>query len=197
MSREPRSNGDMSPLKKLLLHSTIKPLNVLELGSGCGIVGIALSQLVPSCNVLLTDLSEAMDILDINIRESRLQMGSKIEAIQLDWDDELPASISKQKFDLILVSDCTYNADSLPSLVQTVSILTSLSNDAHVIVSMKVRHDSEAVFFELMSNAGLESVRHDTVELPDRTRKDIGIPLDRIEIYDFQLQVHPSQSRPD
>ena len=187
MDSNPSSDSDM-PFKKLMLSSTTKPLNILELGSGCGIAGIALSQSLPNCNVLLTDLPEAMKILEINIKESKPKPTSSAKAMELDWDNALPVSISEKKFDLILISDCTYNADSLPALVRTVSSLILLSKTAHVIVSMKVRHDSEAVFFELMSNAGLEQIRHDTIKLPDGTRYENERPLEKIEIYDFQLQ---------
>ena len=174
------------PLKKLLLSSTSKPLNALELGSGCGIVGIALSQLLPNCNVLLTDLPEAMDILRINTEGLDPKPGSKVEYVELNWEDELSTSLSEKEFDLILISDCTYNADSLPALVKTVSRLTSVSKEAHIVVSMKVRHDSEVVFFDLMSKAGLRSIRHDTVILPDKTRNEDE--LDKIEVYDFRLE---------
>ena len=91
-------------------------LNVLELGTGCGIVGMTLASVVPNCSVHLSDLPEAREIVERNITDSSLRLcdGSKLAFEELDWDHELPAwlALPDSKIDLVLASDCTYNADS-------------------------------------------------------------------------------------
>lgn len=91
-------------------------LNVLELGTGCGIVGMTLASVVPNCAVHLSDLPEAREIVEKNITDYSLQLGnaSKLSFEELDWDHELPARLARpdSKTDLVLASDCTYNADS-------------------------------------------------------------------------------------
>ena len=160
--------------------------NVLELGSGCGVVGISFAQMVPYSNVLLTDLPEAIDILNGNVSIAKPAYQSKLEITPLDWDPDLPSMVQKRIFNLILVSDCTYNADSLPSLVRTLSRLTSCFLDAYIIVSMKVRHPSEAVFFDLMSNSGLEITEHAVITMPDDYRSNTGLELETVDIYTFR-----------
>ena len=159
---------------------------MLELGSGCGIVGIGLAQLYPNSDVLLTDLPEAMGILACNIAQARPASGSKLSKVMLNWDDDLPKGVAEAQYDLFLVSDCTYNADSTPALVGTLRALYKKSPGASIIVSMKVRHSSEAIFFDLMNHAGFEVANETKFRLPDRYRSAIGQELETAEIYIFR-----------
>lgn len=67
---------------------------------------------------------------------------------------------------LVVVSDCTYNADSCPDLVQTLAQLSSCAASVTVLVAMKRRHDSEEVFFRLMEAAGFHISHKNCVDLP-------------------------------
>jgi hypothetical protein len=91
-------------------------LTVLELGTGCGIVGVTLASVLANCSVYLSDLCEARDIVEKNTTPRALQLGSgsTLAFVELDWDAELPASFTtaELKFDIVLAADCTYNPDS-------------------------------------------------------------------------------------
>ena len=171
-----------------ILHKDSHPINVLELGSGCGIVGKALAQLVCGCTVTLTDLPEAMEILNYNISTACVAQGSELVKQPLDWNYELPCGMQSAVFDLILISDCTYNCDSLPALIRTLSALVSLSPAIHVILSLKFRHTSEAVFFDLMAEAGFKIIEHVSIAMPDDCRIKVGLKLEMIDIYIFNHQ---------
>ncbi|EZF30522.1 family protein [Trichophyton mentagrophytes] len=140
--------------------------NVIELGAGCGIVGIALAQSLTDCSVLLTDLEEVRDIVSRNINMSNPAAGSKIDFQVLDWETSIPSRISEQQYDLIVVSDCTYNSDSLPALVDTMAALVDRSPQAVIIVALKRRHESETVFFEFMHRARLDVCSQTRIQLP-------------------------------
>ncbi|KAF1929589.1 uncharacterized protein M421DRAFT_4052 [Didymella exigua CBS 183.55] len=137
---------------------TTSTLGVLELGTGCGMVGMTLASVLPNCDVHLSDLPEAREIVETNIADCALQAsnGSNLSFFQLDWDDELPDWLTREhaKFDLVLAADCTYNSDSSPALVSTLRRLADLNKDVVVGIAMKMRHDSERVFFGLMKEAG-------------------------------------------
>lgn len=172
------SNATLPVLSELLQNPRDKPLQVLELGSGCGIVGIALAKLLPRCSVMLTDLPEAEDIVIQNIAAARPAHSSKIEYQNLDWDEPLPKDFCHEPIDLILVSDCTYNADSLPALVSVLDRLVQSSPSALILVALKRRHESEAIFFGLMQSAGLCQHKVHTLSLPSQHDQ-----LDRIELH--------------
>lgn len=152
-------SGPISVLSGLLQNPRSTPLHVLELGSGCGVVGIALAELLPQCSVFLTDLPEVEEIITHNIAAARPAPSSKVEFQTLDWDEPVSDDVFPDPLDLILISDCTYNADSLPALVSVLDQLVHRSPKAIVLVALKRRHESEAIFFDLMKSAGLCSER--------------------------------------
>lgn len=160
---------------------------VLELGSGCGIVGLEIAQLCPQSDVFLTDLPEAMEILNFNVREvtGSISNISNIATAILDWDDTVPMLIQKAEYDLVIISDCTYNSDSIPALVKTLAAVVDASPTASVVVSMKVRHDSEAIFFDLIGAAGFVKAEHCAITLPDRQRAEGDEALETVDIYVF------------
>ncbi|OJJ44635.1 hypothetical protein ASPZODRAFT_153542 [Penicilliopsis zonata CBS 506.65] len=158
-------------------------LHVLELGAGCGIVGISLAHLRSQTSVVLTDLPEVEEIVMRNISVSSPAKASGVKFETLDWDEEPPKRIRDTEIDLILVSDCTYNADSLPSLVSVLKHLTALSPRALILVALKRRHDSEAIFFDLMQSADLQALQQDSVLLPAAHGQ-----ADRIELHAYGRQ---------
>ncbi|KAG0156377.1 Methyltransferase-16, putative [Penicillium digitatum] len=163
-------------LKQVLSNVRNQPLQVVELGAGCGIAGIALASMLPNCSVLLTDLPEVEDIITRNINAARLATLSSLHYQNLDWDNP-PEELCPRPIELILVSDCTYNADSLPALVSTLDRLVRTSPEAIILVALKRRHDSETIFFDLMGSAGFTAVQ-DSVEIPSQ-HDDV----DEIEFY--------------
>ncbi|RAL63452.1 hypothetical protein DID88_003872 [Monilinia fructigena] len=116
------SVGSLSTLEKFL--DTQQDLNILELGAGCGIVGITLATLFfdKINKILLTDLPEASEILEKNITT----MASKSDASLcsyshqvLDWFEPLPEGVRDERWELVVVADCTYNPDVVSDLVLT------------------------------------------------------------------------------
>ena len=165
--------------------SQAKRPRVIELGSGCGIVGIGLAQRLPKADFVLTDLPEAMEILKHNISKARPAESTIVRAETLNWDQAIPERFLEDPFNLILVSDCTYNSDSIPALVRTMSGLIARSPFALILVAMKVRHSSEAVFFDLMKEAGLAIEDSFAIPLPNYW-SPADQELEKIEVYVFK-----------
>ncbi|KFY42102.1 hypothetical protein V494_02594 [Pseudogymnoascus sp. VKM F-4513 (FW-928)] len=126
---------------------------VLELGTGCGIVGITFALSVPASRVIATDLEEAAEITSDN-----LEQAANASYLNLDWSEPLPPRVASESFDLVLVADCTYNPDVVPYLVSTLANLINKSPAVLICLAMKVRHESEAVFFDLMTDHGIVQV---------------------------------------
>lgn len=142
--------------------------------------------MLPNCDVLLTDLPEAEEIITRNIDASSPSTSSSISFCVLDWEEAIPKSIEDRQFDLILVSDCTYNSDSIPALVKTLSALVERSPNAVIVLAMKPRHSSEPIFFDLMSGTGLNISGHTTTCLPVMQQSDDEERLDTVHIYVFE-----------
>jgi predicted nicotinamide N-methyase len=159
--------------------------NILELGAGCGIVGIALASSFPNCWVHLTDLVDAQDILSKNVGQATPARGSSLSHWTLDWSESLDVSFPRD-LDLIVVSDCTYNPDSSPDLVRTLTGLCSISPESTILIAMKRRHESEGVFFNLMEAASMQSLAQTVIELPHEVSNDDS-DQPKIELYLFRL----------
>jgi hypothetical protein len=182
-----------------------KSLNVLELGCGVGFLGIGLGALFPissrhgsgNSTILLTDLEDAEDRARSNIarlqRTRRKFSGKPSEVLyeNLDWQDgregKFGPLVQSRQWDLIVLSECTYNADTLSALVGTLSALHA-SNVAHmsgkqpsstrVFMATKPRHSSERVVFDMFTEAGWNILQTQVLPLPV-----IGDEAQSVEMY--------------
>ena len=182
-----------------ILASTLamQNLHILELGAGCGIVGITLSAFFSAhiSQCLLTDLPEASDILEHNLHLAHLPI---LSHQVLDWSLPLlpPQVGAGKRWDLVCVADCTYNPDVVPDLVGTLGRLRDSEEmgkgngkgegngmgrgEVKVLLAMKVRHESEMVFFELMEKEGFEILERGRIPLTV-----LGGEGEEIEIFVF------------
>lgn len=180
-------------LKKTLCQE--KDLDILEIGSGIGTLGIGLAQLFRSVvqdrtkatSILMTDLPEAEERVRANIARYRASApddtaASKedIDYEDLDWEDgrmgEFGPKVRSKLWDLIVLSDCTYNVDTIPALVQTLSQLHSAASKhpdcpqsgrlSRVMIGTKPRHWSEEAFVGLMGEEGWIVEEKEELPLP-------------------------------
>lgn len=173
----------MMPLfHQLLVGENRKDIKVVELGSGCGVAGIALAQIVPGSSVLLTDLEAAQEILTKNIDNASLPERSSLQQEVLDWNEPLSASKPHSNIDLLIVCECIYNADSCPTLIGILQQFMAFSPKIKILVVTKRRHDSETVFFDLMSKAGIQMLEQCVVPLPHHI-SDADPDTPQAEIY--------------
>ncbi|ORY12121.1 putative methyltransferase-domain-containing protein [Clohesyomyces aquaticus] len=193
-----------------------KRLQVLELGTGCGVVGLCLAQTIGSADVIASDLPEAKEIFSLNSRQTivaanlprsgspaadmtdgsfypnrreTITKDSTIMFQAIGWDKELPDLLNDwsgcrhcTQLDVIVAADCTYNPDSSPALVRTISQLVRNSPEAAVVIAMKVRHSSESVFFDLMYEAAFSKVHTESLQLPG----DEAVGEETAEVFVFR-----------
>ncbi|KAI1348990.1 putative methyltransferase-domain-containing protein [Xylaria sp. FL0043] len=180
--------------------------HVLELGSGVGILGITIAAILPKAaiaqghslkkaRVLLTDLEEAEERARSNIAraEAALSIDSidsasvAIEYENLDWDEgregRFGPLVAAMPWDLVALSDCTYNVDSLPALVGTLSALHTAKESHHgarnagpvkssVLLATKPRHSSEEALFGLLADQNWEHRVIKEISLPKIGEED-------------------------
>lgn len=108
--------------------------NILEVGSGTGIVGIV-AGLLGAKKVILTDLPYALDNLNVNIHNNRPENVDSFEvyAKKLDWFDphSYPAD---EQWDIIVGADVVWVEDLIIPLVNTLTTL------AHAHSSVLIAH---------------------------------------------------------
>ncbi|KAH8903610.1 hypothetical protein BR93DRAFT_918345 [Coniochaeta sp. PMI_546] len=172
-----------------------RDLNILEIGCGIGTLGIGLAQIFRSVaadrtgatSILMTDLPEAEERVMANISRFEASAvdaedGSKanIDYEVLDWEDgrigKFSAKVQSKLWDLIVLSDCTYNVDTIPALVQTLSQLHTMTSRhpdcpqsgwrSKVMIGTKPRHWSEEAFLGLMEDDGWAIGEKEHLPLP-------------------------------
>ncbi|KAL5606545.1 hypothetical protein BROUX41_002948 [Berkeleyomyces rouxiae] len=151
--------------------------------------------------IVLTDLSDAKEVAQHNIAMFNTAMKGLVAPSlayeNLDWFDCKEGVFGplvenrNQTWDLIIISDCTYNSDVIPALVGSLDKLHEIGiqnsgKGPQVLLSTKFRHDSETVFWDQMKAAGWEI--REKAEFPVA---NIGAPGEQIEVYLFAKQVAP------
>ncbi|KAL2266026.1 hypothetical protein VTJ83DRAFT_5378 [Remersonia thermophila] len=173
-----------------------------------------------SPHILITDLPEAEEKAQTNI--ARQQRGhhagnapapepASLDFEPLDWTDGqrgvFGPKAGARAWDLAVVCDCTYNTDTIPSLVGTLSAVHRMSAeksapgdeaapeealaagavpaavDTAVLVATKRRHESERSFFDLMAGEGWVVKESTEVPLPR-----LGGERQVVEVYLFRKQ---------
>ena len=90
--------------------------NVLELGAGCGAVGLSCAAL-GACHVALTDFDAGVvELLQENARNNYLRAGCDC----YELDVARPPGPPRAEFDLVVGSECVYYGacDAVPALVE-------------------------------------------------------------------------------
>eukprot|EP00928_Gymnodinium_smaydae_P066890 TRINITY_DN49855_c0_g1_i1.p1 TRINITY_DN49855_c0_g1~~TRINITY_DN49855_c0_g1_i1.p1 ORF type:complete len:234 (+),score=47.30 TRINITY_DN49855_c0_g1_i1:62-763(+) len=135
--------------------------SVIELGSGCGGVGMYLRRR-QAAPVVLTDVYRALPLLKRNVQANGLQADGQLELCALPWGTELarlPPSVTRRvPFDLAVAADCTYDfirpEQPAPTTDALLASLKMLARRALVCVS---RRPLEVEAFEAaLTRAGLD-----------------------------------------
>ncbi|KAK8109413.1 hypothetical protein PG999_007550 [Apiospora kogelbergensis] len=179
-------------------------IGILELGCGVGVLGTTLAAVVfdaaaaqgrslRSAHVLLTDVDEAEERARANIARAEARppcavaAAAELQYENLDWDDgrrgRFGPRTAARGWDLVVLSDCTYNVDSLPALLATLRALHYHSfvhdgTDTRVLLATKPRHASEEALFGLLHEFGWSHRVARTIPLPR-----VGAEDERVDIY--------------
>lgn len=120
---------------------------MLELGAGCGLVGLVFAAL--GATVLLTDLPNVMALLEQNIalNKSAVQVGGgTVQCCELIWGVTLVSSLGQGWAcpDLVVAADVVYHRELFDPLLIS---LRSLGSKANLLAHVR-RWKSDAVFFK-------------------------------------------------
>ena len=132
--------------KSLALQPITNQSNILELGAGLGIVGMSLARFLPSANIVLTDKSDRLKLLQHNVQSNN----STATVTGYDWETPT-AAIEEQNWDMILVSDCIWEPSLHPILLQALHRV--MKSTTVLLMAYEVRNEPVEEQF-------LESLRH-------------------------------------
>ncbi|KAM0333166.1 hypothetical protein ACHAQA_001826 [Verticillium albo-atrum] len=121
---------------------------ILELGAGGGLVGLAVAN---GCNLrrtplLLTDQDEMFTLMQHNIAMNDL--GAQVKPLILNWGEPLPQDVIDSKPNVILAADCVYFEPAFPLLLETLSDLLALNEDATIYFCFRKRRRADMGFMK-------------------------------------------------
>ncbi|KAF8974677.1 putative methyltransferase-domain-containing protein [Flammula alnicola] len=121
----------------------IKNKNVLELGSGTGLVGLVVGAFT-TANVWITDQAPLLPIMNRNVSLNNL--AGRVNVAELNWGSPMTTNIPRP--DVILAADCVYFEPAFPLLVQTLSDLADESTE--ILFCYKKRRKADKRFFGML-----------------------------------------------
>jgi predicted nicotinamide N-methyase len=142
-------------------------LDVLELGAGTGIAGIALNSACGCKSMMLTDFPEVCELLRMNVSlNEKLRMlptKGRVSVMPLCWgEDSLPVAnnrdfgVNSEKkiggIDAIIASDVVYDPTGYLPLAKTLRSL--ISGNTFCILAHRSRHPEEYKFFSMITEDG-------------------------------------------
>jgi len=125
------------------------PLRILELGSGCGLLGMSLA--ATGDEVVLTDHAENIKWLRENVELNQNVVGNRATTAVLQWGNEkdmvaVEKKLGDSHFDVIVGSDLIYDPSSHRVLKETMQRF-AMPNRAPVFLGYPDRGSSEPDFF--------------------------------------------------
>jgi len=156
-------------LARYLHHIQLDHKRVLELGAGCGLVGLTAS-LLGAESVVLTDLPHIVPLLQCNVNSNRL---SNVECVACDWYQ--PKQLGT--FDVILVADCVWMEDLVTPLLSTLKRMTTKSTIVYITYQRRGKGTHLAFWKGL----------HETFDVHDVDTSAVGLEKPS-NLYFFQCQ---------
>ena len=124
-----------------------------ELGSGTGILGLALSYL--NASVILTDQEPVLDLIRSNVSSIPTEQSTQIQVAEHNWGDNIDSFDAP--YDLVFGSDIIYRKKFMIPLIESLRKLTD-SNSLVIIAQEKGRMDEELFFEKVVERFTVEHV---------------------------------------
>ncbi|KAK9460367.1 putative methyltransferase-domain-containing protein [Lipomyces oligophaga] len=146
------AEGDDTARRLIWQVSKQRKIKIVELGSGTGLVGLALGNAYKKYNpvesengldVIVTDQENMLNLMQDNIDLNHLE--GIVRAGVLDWGTDLGGDYEVRP-DIVLAADCVYFEPAFPLLEKTLVDLAT--TDTLVLMAYKKRRKADSRFFK-------------------------------------------------
>ena len=131
---------------------------ILELGAGCGLVGLTAARLPNTKIVVFTDYDPgSCKLLQDNIELNNSSFSCTVDDLTWGDDDKAKALVQKHggNFHLVVGSDLIYSKDVIEPLLSTVSIVLSVEGVFVLASSFDVGNESTSHLYSIARKVGL------------------------------------------
>ena len=138
--------------RRLFSETYLRSCRVVELGAGCGLVGLYIC-LLGAKHTTLTDQTCCISLLEENVRFNIPKSDqARIRVKEYSWGDRVDNLTESGLFQLILAAEVLYSAED--SLLLAKSIPYLADEEARVFVSMGRNRGGEQSFVDVMKRQG-------------------------------------------
>jgi len=125
-------------------------MNVLELGSGTGICGLACAA-VGCKSLVMTDLKNNIPLIEKNYEINKEKVkNTEIKILPLDWTDKSSYDLVKNSYDVIICSDVIYDPVLFQPLIDTLDYLVTPQKT--IVLFAYTFRKNELGFFKILDN---------------------------------------------
>ena len=130
-----------------------KDKRIIELGTGCGLLGISILKQIPLIShYTFSDYQDSvLENLNKNIIKNDLKENKKYDIIKLDWRDYSKIDL---KYDIILGSELIYKGGYIQELAKMINTL--LKDNGFCFISMPEKRSMTNTFLQYIKECGLK-----------------------------------------
>ncbi|KAL1826986.1 hypothetical protein ACET3Z_005398 [Daucus carota] len=122
----------------------LRDKKVVELGSGCGLVGCIAALL--GAQVVLTDMQDRLKLLKKNVEENLYgNVRGSATVIELTWGDKPDPKLNNPSPDFVLGSDVIYSEEAVIDLIET--LVELCGPQTTIILAGELRNDAILEYF--------------------------------------------------
>mmetsp|Transcript_41660 Transcript_41660/g.89445 ORF Transcript_41660/g.89445 Transcript_41660/m.89445 type:complete len:480 (-) Transcript_41660:84-1523(-) len=130
---------------------------ILEIGAGCGWLGLYIARNAPEMDVCMTEQLEGVEHLSNNIALNAALPVQRVSSAVLDWSDlDAAKDLLDQRWDLVIGSDLLYAEQAVKDLPALFSRLASASTRILYAHTLHRYDHLDVEFFKAMKAIGLE-----------------------------------------
>ena len=134
-------------------HNLFSNKKIIELGTGCGLLGISILKQIPTIShYTFSDYQESvLNNLKTNLTKNKIKENEKYDIMKLDWRDYSKIDL---KYDIILGSELIYKGGCIEELAKMINQL--LKDDGFCFISMPEQRSMTGVFLQYINECGLK-----------------------------------------
>mmetsp|Transcript_32724 Transcript_32724/g.84854 ORF Transcript_32724/g.84854 Transcript_32724/m.84854 type:complete len:313 (-) Transcript_32724:8-946(-) len=127
-------------------RSPCRNLRCLEVGAGCGLVGLSLAAL--GCSTVCTDVGPVLPLLRRNVHRNKGVVSGKVDVAELDWtnDEHLRNLAQRAPYDVIVGTDVVFAQRLVQPLIRVLQALSA----PHTLIWICVQERCSAAFGEFV-----------------------------------------------
>ncbi|XP_074296439.1 uncharacterized protein LOC141626640 [Silene latifolia] len=149
----------------------------IELGAGCGAVGMGI-YLLGLNDVVLTDIAPVMPALKHNLKKNKQVLNKSLKTAQMYWANSTQMNALSPPFNFVLAADVVYLEDTVKPLVETMFGL--VKDDGVVLLGYQIRcPEADVLFWEMVKEVfEIEKVKKEDLH-PDYAYEETDVYIFR------------------